>query len=188
MKVILSCLIAFASTVLSPISYGSDELGAYIGAKIGYAKFSGDLDFEGAEISARDDTGYGLYGGYKLNSSFAIEFEYNDIETDTEEVNYFDKESCPSGCIIRGDIEVNTYALYGVYRTAGKIYFKGRAGYLYEESELTFSGNSYDKKHDNGVAASIGGGIGFGSVKIEAEYNYLDSSTNFFSLGAHYEF
>ncbi|KKK76444.1 hypothetical protein LCGC14_2863560, partial [marine sediment metagenome] len=75
-----------------------------------------------------------------------------------------------------------------VYRTSGDFYFKARAGYLYEEVELIFASNSYDTKYDHGFAGSLGGGIGFGSIKLEAEYNYLESGINFISLGAHYEF
>jgi len=178
-------VIATSSILASSYIYASDESRMYLGLKTGQTKFDDKIKIDSAVISANDDISYGVVGGYKLTSQFAIELEYTTIETDTEVVNYCKSGSCSK---IRGDIEVDTYALYGVYRTSGDLYFKARAGYLYEEVSLVFLGDTFDTKHEREFTASIGGGIKLNLVNIEAEYTSLDSGINLFSLGVTYGF
>ncbi len=42
------------------------------------------------------------------------------------------------------DANIETTAIYGVYRTSGDLYFKVKAGYLREESTLTIYSTSFD--------------------------------------------
>lgn len=178
---------ALAVAIAASAAPALADAGYYLGVKAGYAKFAANVEIDGADrISARDGAGYGLYGGYKFTDNYAIELEYTDIGTDTEMVNY-----CATNPLcdqIRGDVDVATYAVYGVYRTTGDIYLKARAGYLYEDIEFSFAGNTYDSRYEGGFVASLGGGVRFGAISVEAEYNYLESDIDFISLGAHYQF
>jgi len=76
------------------------------------------------------------------------------------------------------DVSINTLAAYGVFRSAGPVYFIGKAGVLREEVEV----GSYSES-DTGL--SFGAGIGFslGVAQIEIEYTLIEEDVSFLSAG-----
>lgn len=76
------------------------------------------------------------------------------------------------------DVSINTLAAYGVFRSAGPVYFIGKAGVLREEIDVGPISES-----DTGL--SFGAGIGFslGVAQIEIEYTVIEEDVSFLSAG-----
>lgn len=96
--------------------------------------------------------------------------------------------------VIKGDINylgvsghwgVTTLAGYGVFRTNGPIYFKAKAGYLFENGTFSIAGSPYTYGgSDSGASFGVGGGMHLGGGhSIELEYTIIDSDINFLSVG-----
>jgi len=95
--------------------------------------------------------------------------------------------------VVRGDVgyiginghwDVTTLAGYGVFRTYGPMYFKAKAGLLYEDASVSINGVSTYGGTDTGVSLGIGGGMRLsGGHSIELEYTIIDSDVNFLSIG-----
>lgn len=78
---------------------------------------------------------------------------------------------------------ITTLAGYGVFRTDGPMYFKAKAGYLFEDVNVSIGGaTGYGS--DSGVTFGVGGGMRLsGGHTLEIEYTIIDSDVNFLSLG-----
>lgn len=158
MKKLIPLFILLAA---SPV-IAEENSGFYLGVKTGV------LDIDIAYFDA--DTPKGIVFGYQ-HGTFGIELEANFADID---YNIMDS---------RGSTDFRSMALYGVYRSEGDIYFKGKAGILNEEIKT-----SYLSEDDTGFSAGIGAGAKFGSMTIEAEYTLIESNVNFFSVGASFYF
>jgi opacity protein-like surface antigen len=111
-----------------------------------------------------DPFNLGIRAGYTLPSGWGFEGEYTNSVISGE------------ADIFGGDVDVDiqTLAAYGTYRSYGNIYFKGRAGVLHEDIDHFGS--------DTGI--SLGGGVGFNfgpNTNIELEYTMIESDVNFWS-------
>ena len=73
-RVVKSTLVVLLTASSTP--YVTADTGYYLGVKAGYARFADKIDIDGAKISARDGTGYSLYGGYEFTKNYAIDLEY----------------------------------------------------------------------------------------------------------------
>ena len=74
---------------------------------------------------------------------------------------------------------LEAYGLYGVYRSSGEAYFKGKAGMVYEK---------IGSMSDTGLSVGVGGGIRLETVSLEAEFTILEEDANYFSVGVNYHF
>lgn len=158
----------------------------YAGLKGAHSDFSGiEVNLSGRSFWQVDDSlGYGVYSGYSFTELWAIELEYLRFETETNEypIKYCDRATLL--CIpAEADYEASSYSVYGVYRTTGKIFFKWRLGYSYQESQTEVFGHDLDTRYANELSASIGGGIRFDGFNVEAEYTYSADSLRHLSIG-----
>ncbi len=142
----------------------------YIGAKAGSTMISDNIKFN-------DTTSAGIVFGANIQKSgIALEGEYT--------------TSLPSAAhrVNTNRLNIYTLALYGVYRSSGKFYVKGKAGLLSEY--LTISGGRFNLEGYGG-AISFGAGAGLritDKTNLEFEYTLLEPDIDFMSLGITYEF
>ncbi len=125
-------------------------------------------------IMDNDDSGFddGVSGGLALGYEFrsvgigdlAIEGIYTQSLTDADAPN--DQEW-----------EIETVALYGVFRSAGPVYFKGKGGLQSIDIEI-------DRESDDELEFSIGAGVGSstGIFQFELEYTRIEDQINFIAL------
>jgi len=162
MKKLISLILsvsAIATTSAFAEDKTSGDIDFYLGAKTGYIYTA--LDELDPEIPATF-----LVGIQK--SGFGFEFEGNFV--DMEENNI--------------DSEYESYAIYGTYRTSGKLYARLRAGYL-EETRKSDS----KKWEDDGFSGGILFGIELSDAfSIEAGYTVLEADLKYFSLGGNVHF
>ena len=180
----VSILTASLNTWSGPAE-GNSKL--YAGLKGAYSDFSSidwKMDVSGS-WEVEDTAGYGLYAGYKLFASWAIEFEYLNFETETKDVvfNVYNPAT-NMGDVSKADYQSNSYSIYGVYRTPGKVYFKGRLGYSYQESEFSKSSYNLPTTYESGMSGSLGVGTKFKKLAIEVEYTYSTEYLSHLSVGA----
>lgn len=164
---------------VSPEVAGSSEAANssqnYVGVKFGSMSISRDIPF--------DDDGLllGVLFGYNIpDSNFAIEGEFNTTvsKASSENASY-------------GDLGVTTLAGYGVYRSPGRVYAKGKVGILYEY--LTSSAKGPVTIDVDGAGLAISYGVG-GGVRItdqmgaEIEYTVIEADIGYLSFGLNWNF
>ncbi|MBB3059842.1 outer membrane beta-barrel protein [Microbulbifer rhizosphaerae] len=111
-----------------------------------------------------DPFNLGLRAGYTFASGWGFEGEYTNSIISGEADAF-------SGDI---DVDIQTLAFYGTYRSHGNIYFKGRAGILHED--IDFFGD------DTGISLGAGVGFNFGpNTNVELEYTLIEEDVNFWS-------
>lgn len=79
------------------------------------------------------------------------------------------------------DVSVDTLALYGVFRSAGPVYFIGKAGILREEVE-----RGPNSSTDSGLSAGVGIGFSLGVAQIEVQYTLIEEDISFLSAGVRF--
>ena len=165
MKKIIPLVAAIAMSATSLSANATDLF--YAGVKTGNMSI---------DVSAYDtDTPMGILVGYPLNENYAIEFEYTDTDFDLK----------TAGITFDGDMQ--TYALYGIYRTSGDFYAKLKAGVLKEDISIGTANYSFEDD-DSGLSAGIGAGYRSGPISIEAEYTIIEQDVDFLSVGLNYHF
>ena len=143
----------------------------YVGAKFGQMM----VDESGFD----DATNIGILVGYDLVPNISLEGELTTSVSDAD-VDFFG---------ISGDWNVMTLALYGVFRTPGEFYFKGKAGVLYEDVEVDIPTLFSESEDDTGFSAGIGGGWRLNdSGSLEVEFTLIESDLNYLSLGYNIHF
>ncbi len=89
---------------------------------------------------------------------------------------------------IHGEWEIETYAIYGVFRTRGTLFFKGKIGYLHEDVSSTVGGFGATGS-DSGLSLGIGAGLRIGHHgSIELEYTIIEEDVDYLSVGLNYYF
>ncbi len=156
----LSMLLCSTALVFATAARGDDSA-AYFGIKAGALMPNVD-ELEEAYIG-------GLTVGY--GRAFAIEAELT--------TTLFPGETALS------DVEwdMTTLALYGVYRSSAKVYFKLKAGALHEQVTFNAAGVNLQNK-ENGVSAGLGMGYRVDNqTRVEVEYTIVDEDISMFTLG-----
>lgn len=156
--VILS-LSTIATTSAMAEDKTSGDIDFYLGAKTGYIYTA--LDELDPDVPATFLVGI-------QSSGFGLEFEGTFADMDENSV----------------DLEYESYAIYGTYRTPGTYYAKLRAGYL--EENLKSDTRKWEEK-------GFSGGILFGieladAFTIEAGYTVIQADLKYFSLGGNVHF
>lgn len=133
--------------------------GGYWGGTVGLM----DIDLPHAD----NPINIGLRGGYTLPSGWGFEGEYTNSLV-SGDANVFSNDV---------DVDIQTLAGYGTYRTFGDIYFKGRLGLLYEDVD-------FGPYSDDDTGISLGGGVGFNfgpNTNVELEYTMIEEDVGFWS-------
>lgn len=148
--------ILFLGMIGAMVSCGAiaqqDSSKFYVGAGFGIVTVP---DVEGVSFS--DANNGSIQFGYKISENFAIEAQYSKSTKDAAAENYSSDSIgidfsgiAPSGIAVfstyAADISsyanIETTALYAVYRSGGDLYFKLKGGYLSEKTDLTVTVNS----------------------------------------------
>lgn len=148
-----------AAALALVFSAGASAQDTYWGGTIGLM----DIDMRNADSPVN----LGLRGGLTLPSGWGFEAEYTNSLI-SGEADAFSGDA---------DVDIQTLAGYGTYRSYGNIYFKGRLGLLYEDVDV--GGFSED---DTGI--SLGGGVGFDfgpNTNVELEYTMIEEDVGFWS-------
>lgn len=136
----------------------AEDRGFYLGVTAGKHKVDVD-DLSGG-------TAGGLVGGYRISNGFGVEVAFTASE--------FDVDVAP-GCLL----EFDTAAIYGVFRSSGPVYFKGRAGFLREElTSRDLCVGLIEGESDSGLSFGIGGGFRFGKGAFEVEYTLVEQDVD----------
>lgn len=144
----------------------------YVEAKIGFM----DLDVSGFDEAIN----LGVVLGYELYSHsagmFSAEGEFTTTLSDGD---------TPGG----GEWDVDTLAVFGVFRTSGNIYAKARAGFLDQDIKRAGGTGTIPDADDSGFAYGIGGGWRINPTSaVEVEYTAASDDLNFISAGYHMRF
>lgn len=141
----------------------------------------------GLMMSDLDEMDDAVNGGLVLGYAFV----------DDEHVGSFAVEAEYTNTISKGDVsilgadgewEVETLALYGVYRSPGTIYVKGKIGVLNEDVSIDVGGIEAAES-DTGGSLGIGGGIRIGDrTSLEIEYTIIEEDVDFLSAGLNIHF
>ena len=133
-------------------------------------------------------------GGYDdaVNAAVLLGFEFLDLDVGSIAIEGEYTETISEGDAtfggIRGDWDIETYAIYGVFRTRGTLFFKGKIGYLHEDVSSTVGGFGATGS-DSGLSLGIGGGLRIGYYgSVELEYTIIEEDVGFLSLGFNYYF
>ena len=170
-----------AASLCSSHAFAADAADIYVAASYNHLS----IDFNNADV---DDTeGVGILFGIDFPENLAFEAEY--LNSGKTHMDY------KVGSIQSAKMQVQSLAVYGVFRSDGQIYFKGRAGIstsLIDISRIQCSGSLcvndiYDT--NLGFAFSAGGGIALNEkINIEAEYKLLNTDIDTVGLGMIYKF
>lgn len=89
-----------------------------------------------------------------------------------------------------GDWDIMTLAGYGVFRSNGPLYFKGKAGLLYEDVSVDAPGLLGGYSDDDiGLSIGVGGGYKLSDkASLELEYTIIESDVDFLSIGMNVNF
>ena len=154
MPLLICC---FGSVVSVSALHAAD--GLYVGVQAGVMNH---------DRSALDDsTNLGVTLGYEF-----LNVALGDIAIEGGYTNTTNKGNAPGG-----EWEIETLAAYGVFRTAGPLYIKAKAGVLRSDIQVV-SGSSQSTE----FSAGLGGGISVGIAQFEVEYTRIEEDVDFISL------
>ena len=114
-----------------------------------------------------DSSNLGITLGYEF-----LNVALGDIAIEGGYTGSVDRGSAPAG-----DWELETLAAYGVFRSAGPLYIKAKAGAL--NSDIKTAAGS-DRKTD--FSAGLGAGVSVGIAQLEVEYTRIEENVDFISL------
>lgn len=159
--------VVLASSVFSETAEPSRK---YIGVKGGPMTISRDIPFN------NDGVMLGVVFGYDVpDNNWAVEGEFSTTVSKASSSN--DRYS---------DLGVSVLAGYGVYRTPGRVYVKGKLGILYEYLTSSVSGVGIVVDVDGpGLAISYGIGGGWrvnDRLSAEIEYTSIEADIGYASL------
>ena len=150
--------------------------GPYLGARLGFM----DADISGLDSA----TNIGLIAGYNFGDvaddgmSWGIEAEFTTTVSDGD----------VDVAGLNGDWDIDTQAIYGVFRIGGDLYGKVRLGCLREDVSISVAGISADGS-DDGLSGGLGGGWQVNEqLSLEAEYTRVEEDVDYYSIGAHFAF
>ena len=158
MKKLLPLGLALASLASAPVYAAAGDDGLHVGLKTGLM----DVDVGGFDI----DSPLGFVVGFE-QGLYGFELEANFAGGDVEGF----------------DLDFDTFAFYGVFRSEGEVFFKLKAGFLRENVDV--AGFSED---DTGFSVGVGAGARVDNLSFEAEYTIIEEDVNFLSVGANVHF
>ncbi|ADE53082.1 outer membrane beta-barrel protein [Coraliomargarita akajimensis] len=163
--------LALISVTTTSSLLAEDEGQAYIGLNSGLMLIDSSVGYE-------DPVSLGVYGGYQFSDmGFAIEGQMT-----------LPISSAESGIASAGDLDIFTLGVYGVWRSPGRVYFKGKAGFMYEYLSTDFAGFPLEES-GFGLSLGVGGGVRITkTIAAELEYTIIETDIDYLSLGLTYSF
>lgn len=157
---------AAAAALMAGVAFAPGAMAGemYFGAKVGTMMF----DFAGVD----DPTNAGVI----LGKDFGV--LAGDIGVQVEASTTIDDGSVNTFFFGPSDVSIDTLAAYGTFRSAGPVYFIGKAGVLREEVDIGPVSES-----DTGLSAGVGVGFSLGVAQIELEYTMIEQDVSFLSAG-----
>ena len=205
------------SGIVSADDHTSD---LYVGA--GYGVIPGVEPEQEDYIELSDANNGFIQLGYKISENFSIEGQYSKSTKEASENVFFGdmrvnriswdeiiqmnpawnaamaQSAYPYAFMdlaLTFDVNVETTAIYGVYRSSGDLFFKVKAGYLREKSTLkikpkSFDLYAYDERHNKIAMASVAKGEKyFDAFAGRMDQKFSESESAFSAgLGAGYQF
>ncbi len=163
----------------------AEESPWYVGITGGMMLLKEDMNVGGGAVASPDPAiNIGVMGGYLLGvtriGSLAIEGEF----TETALRGNYSLQGAD------GTVAVQTWAMYGAYRSPGTFYLKARAGVLNEKLRIARAHVSRVNTSDVRAVVGLGGGFNFGAnpagSSLEVEYTLIEENVSF--LSATYRF
>jgi len=181
-KIILSAFIAIAA------SAGAHAEGIYVGVAAGGTNI--DLDCEGAPSCDKSDTGFKLFGGYKLTENIAVEAYYADYG-----------KAKLSGGGVSADVKMSGFGLGVAYLGDFTTDWNGvvRAGVARNKIKVDGSAPGFTSSDsENKTKAYVGAGVGYKLTKevaltaaidyTEGEFQGDKAKTTLYTIGVNYNF
>ncbi|MDH5776799.1 MAG: porin family protein [Gammaproteobacteria bacterium] len=147
------------AVVLSAINFTANAAGAYYGIK------GGLFEVENSSYDKAANIGFIVGADITASSvhSVSLEGEYTTTVIDGDLAG-------------GGEWSINTFGLFAAFRAGGRLYFKGKIGYIDREINYS-SGGTSDR---NSLAYGLGFGIRRGTTtKLEFEYAVIDDDNTF---------
>ena len=121
-----------ASDTPAPTPVGRSVTGLTAALKFGQTSVSEfDEDDLLEDVETEGTPAFGVNLSYGFTPSLAIELEY--VQGGTDASFTFDSVDGSTTFSFEDEIEIESIALYGAYRSAGALYFAARLGYLRED-------------------------------------------------------
>jgi hypothetical protein len=155
----------FGAAALLALSASSAVVAAdeATGFYAGLAANNDTLDLSVAEVE--DATSIGLLLGYRFAENVGIELATGGGEHEIVII---------PGCAI----DISTAAIYGAFRTTGKVYLKGKMGLLSEDVTSTAGCPVNAAASDTGMSYGLGGGVRMGKAAFEVEYTLIEADVS----------
>ncbi|MFK7853521.1 MAG: outer membrane beta-barrel protein [Granulosicoccus sp.] len=147
--------------VLASVFSASAHADLYFGIKAG----SMLIGFDDVEV-AEDPASVAGTLGYQFESfpSLSVEAEVS--------------RTVSTGLVVGNELEVESQGVYFSYTSPGRIYYKGRIGYM--DAALVAGDLSED---EGGETYGVAVGIRLQGVSVELDYTAVDDDVNFVSIG-----
>ncbi len=184
MSIKRTALIILASTFLLglfSVNSHAEEQNFYAGIRAATVSVDEkEIDeLKNSDVDIKNASKGSLIIGYVVNPTVSFEAE---IGTSSHEISggVFDA--------INVDLDIGTFGLYGVYRSEGQYYFKGRGGLISRSTEFSPDTLNAGKDSAGLLAIGLGGGMRFNQVLLEAEWTSIESGIGAFGFNAIYNF
>jgi hypothetical protein len=116
-----------------------------------------------------DTNGLGFVAGYVPTGGFGFEVFYlKSMSDDSVSV---------SGA--SGDVKIDTWGIFGVYKSTGDIYVKGKAGIGVVNLEFDIDGGDSVKESESGLAIGLAVGATLGPGDLELSYTIMSNLGEF---------
>ena len=167
---IINTFFLISFLLISLPSFGEVNSGLYLGLKVGVLSYNDESSNQAATFDLHTENNVSFLFGYNWGR-FGLQGEYYSDKNDNEVVGS------------SGNVELETFGVYGIYRSAKPVYFLGKAGVVYSDAKFENSGND---------EAAIGFGFGGGwrlskSISVEGDLTFYDNDGNdvdYYSIGA----
>lgn len=186
----LSLLITLGLSIAAHATPMINQGQPYVGLKIGQA--NADINNHNTDRT----TAYGVYTGYEWKNGLGIEADFH---------RFADGKATYMGDSSMGTFFGDSYGIYTTYRQAfgtSPLYGKVKLGIARTtlESETGFDSNHAPipnpvriTHRQNETSTSLAGAVGVGytihpSFALEADYQYANTDTKFWTIGGHYKF
>lgn len=175
MRKLLIGLISFLT--LSAHAVADGHTGVYGGLKVGMMSGTSGID-----------SGYvnGFNVGYNFANQFAVEFEYSIGSLDFGK-DFFDQEGQFAGSVLSG-LDVDTKAIYGVYRSDGDFFFKSKLSISDVSVSSCCHRGEFSGKDEKDVSYGIGFGYQRAQWSIEGEITRVEKDLDSVGIDLNYRF
>lgn len=130
----------------------------------------------GEEVDVDDGTAFGLHGDVEVGNNCFVDFEYMRSSVDAK--------ATVGGIDVSSDIDIDTFAVYGGYRSPDQLYYLGKLGLIHENVD----GDGFSES-EMGLSFSVGGGYRFqDNFSVELEFTSVEEDVGFVGLTGRYTF